>query len=90
MVIETAEATRAKKWEALSPLAAREVLIPSGEAKVDGIQSVPLFADSQNKIFGFDVPMDNPLGMDELDPGDSLIGQEKDGFERESLVAIFE
>ena len=52
------------------------VTIFLGEAKVDDIDLVATFANTHKEVVRFDVPMDEGFGVDVLDAGDELVGQQ--------------
>ena len=66
------------------------VTVLLGETKVDHIDLVAAFADTHKEIIGLDVSMDKIAGVDVLDTGDQLVGEEKNGLEAELPVAEVE
>ena len=61
-----------------------------GETKIDDIDLIASLADSHKKVVGLDITMNEGFGMDVLDAGDELIGQQEDGFEGKFPVAEVE
>ncbi len=47
-----------------------------GQTKVNNIDLVATLANTHQEVVGLDVTMDEGLGMDILDAGDQLIGEE--------------
>lgn len=61
-----------------------------GETKVNDIDLVSTLANAHQEVVGLDITVDERFGMDVLDAGNELIGQEQDGLERELAVAEVE
>lgn len=61
-----------------------------GQTKVNHIHLVASLANTHQEVVRFDVSMDEGFGMDVLDAGDELIGQEQDRLQREFAVAEIE
>lgn len=66
------------------------VTVLLGETKVDDIDLVAALTDTHEEVVGFDITVDEGLGMDVLDARDELVGEEEDGLERELAVAEVE
>ena len=66
------------------------VAIFLGKTEVDDIHLIATLADTHEKIVGLDVTMDERLGVDVLDAGNELVGQEQDRLQRELAVAEIE
>ena len=60
------------------------------KAKVDNVDLVTSLADAHQKVVWFDVAVDERLGVNVLDAGNKLIGQQEDRLEREFAVAKVE
>lgn len=60
------------------------------KTKVDGVQQVALPAYPHQEIVRLDVTMEVAFGVDVFDPGNGLIGDEKDGLERKLRGAVVE
>lgn len=60
------------------------------QTKVDDVNLVATLADAHQEVVGLDVAVDEGFGMNVLDAGDELIGQEENGLERELAVAKIE
>lgn len=61
-----------------------------GETKVDDIDLVAALADAHEEVVGLDITVDEGLGVDVLDAGDELVGEEENGLEGELAVAEVE
>ena len=61
-----------------------------GETKIDHINLVAALADAHEEVVRLDITVDERLGMDVLNAGDELIGQEEHGLQRELAVAEVE
>jgi hypothetical protein len=61
-----------------------------GKTKVDHVDLVTPLSDAHEEVVGLDVTVDEGLGVDVLDAGDELIGEEEDGLEGELAVAEVE
>ena len=66
------------------------VAVLLGQAKIDDIDLVTSLSDAHQEVVRLDVPMNERLGMDILDPGDELIREQKHRFQRELAVAKIE
>lgn len=66
------------------------VTIFLSQTKVDDIDLVSAFANAHQEVVGLDITMDEGFGVDVLDTGDELVGQEEDGLEGEFAVAEVE
>jgi hypothetical protein len=66
------------------------VTVLLGQAKVNNIDLVSTLANAHEEVVGLDVAVDERLGVNVLDAGDELIGQEEDRLERELAVAEVE
>jgi hypothetical protein len=66
------------------------VTVLLGQTKVDNVDLVSTLADTHEEVIRLNVAVDERLGVDVLDAGDELIGQEKDGLQRELAVAEVE
>ena len=66
------------------------VTVLFGQAKVDNVDLVSTLADTHEEVIGLNVTVDEGLGVDVLDAGDKLVGQEEDGLQRELAVAEVE
>ena len=61
-----------------------------GQTKVDDIDLVAALANAHEEVVGLDIAVDEGLGVDVLDAGDELVGEEQDGLQRELAVAEVE
>lgn len=66
------------------------VAVLLGQTKVNDIDLVATLADTHQEVVGLDVTVNEGLGVDVLDAGDELVGQEKYSLERELSVAKVE
>ena len=66
------------------------VTVLLGQAEVDDVDLIASLADAHEEVVGLDVAVDEGLGMDVLDAGDELVGEEEDGLEGELAVAEVE
>jgi len=60
------------------------------KTKVNDVDLVSTLADAHQEVVRLNVAVNERLGVNVLDAGDELIGQEKDGLERELAVAEVE
>lgn len=63
------------------------VAVLLGETEVDHVDLVATLADAHEEVVGLDIAVDEGLGMDVLDAGDELIGEEEHRLQRELAVA---
>ena len=68
-------------------LAGLEVPVSLGEAEVDDVDCLAVLAAASHEVVGLDVPVDKPLPMDLLEPGDYLDADIEGGRNREALRA---
>jgi hypothetical protein len=61
-----------------------------GETEIDNVDLVATLADAHEEVVRLDITVDEGLGMDVLDAGDELIGEQEDGLQRELAVAEVE
>ena len=61
-----------------------------GETEIDNVDLVATLADAHEEIIRLDITVDEGLGVDVLDAGDELIGEQEDGLQRELAVAEVE
>ena len=61
-----------------------------GQTKVDDIDLVAALANAHKEVVGLDVAVDEGLGVDVLNAGDELIGEEQDSLQGELAVAEVE
>lgn len=66
------------------------VTVLLGETKVDNVDLVATLADAHEEVVGLDITVDEGLGVNVLDAGDELVGQQEDGLQRELAVAEVE
>jgi hypothetical protein len=66
------------------------VTVLLGQTKVNYVDLVSTLSDAHQEVVGLDITVDEGLGVDVLDAGDELVGQEQDGLEREFAVAEVE
>lgn len=60
------------------------------ETEIDDVDLITTLADTHQKVVRLDITVDKGFGVDVLDPGDELVGQQKDGLEGELAVAKVE
>jgi hypothetical protein len=61
-----------------------------GETEIDDVDLIASLSDAHEKVIRLDVPMNERLGMDVLNPRDELICEEQHSLEREFAVAKVE
>jgi hypothetical protein len=61
-----------------------------GQTEVDHVDLVAALADAHEEVVRLDVAVDERLGVDVLDAGDELVGEEQDRLQRELAVAEVE
>lgn len=61
-----------------------------GKTKVNYVDLVSTLANAHQEVVGLDITVDEGFGMDVLDAGYKLVGQQQDGLERELAVAEVE
>ena len=66
------------------------VAVLLGQAKVNYVDLVASLANAHEEIVGLDVAVDEGLGMDVLDAGDELVGEEQNRLQGELAVAEVE
>ena len=66
------------------------VAVLLGQTKVNHVNLVATLADTHQEVIGLDITVNERLGVDVLDAGDELVGQQKDGLQRELAVAEVE
>ena len=60
------------------------------QPKINHIHLISPLADAHQEVIRLDIAVDETLGMDVLDAGDELVGEEEDGLEGELAVAEVE
>lgn len=60
------------------------------ETKIDDVDLVTTLADTHQEVVGLDITVDKGFGVDVFDPGDELVGQQKNGLQGELAVAEVE
>lgn len=66
------------------------VAVLLGETEINHVDLVATLADAHEEVVGLDVAVDEALGVDVLDAGDELIGEEQDSLQGELAVAEVE
>lgn len=66
------------------------VTILLGQTEIDDVDLVTTLTNAHKEVVGLDITVDEGLGVDVLDTGDELIGQEKNGLQGELAVAKVE
>jgi hypothetical protein len=66
------------------------VAVLLGQSKIDHVDLVAALANTHEKVVRLDVTVDERLGMDVLDAGDELVGEQENRLEREFAVAEVE
>ena len=61
-----------------------------GEAQIRHINPIPLLPHTHQEVLGFDVSMDDTLGMHIFQTMNELVGEDQHGFERELATAEVE
>lgn len=61
-----------------------------GETEINHVDLIASLADTHEEIVWLDISVDERLGVDVLDSGDELIGQQKDCLEGELAVTEIE
>jgi hypothetical protein len=61
-----------------------------GQTEIDDIDLVAALADTHEEVVRLDITVDEGLGVDVLDAGDELIGQQKNSLQGELSVAEVE
>ena len=59
-----------------------------GQAKINDMNDTLPFAESNQKIVGFDISMNERFGMDVFESAQQLIGQHEDGFQLKAPSTI--
>lgn len=60
------------------------------QTKINDIDLIAPLANAHEEIIRFDITMDKRFGVNILDSGDQLVGEQQDGFQREFAVAEVE
>lgn len=66
------------------------VTVLLGETEIDDINLVAALADAHEEVIWLDITVDEGFGVDILDAGDELIGEEKDSLQGELSVTEVE
>ena len=66
------------------------ITILLGQTKVDDVDLIASLANAHQEVIRFDITMDERLGMDILDAGNELIGEQEDSLQGEFAVAEIE
>jgi hypothetical protein len=66
------------------------VAVLLSKTEIDDIDLVATLSDAHEEVVRLDVAVDERLGVDVLDAGDELVGQEKNSLQRELAVAEVE
>ena len=66
------------------------VTVLLGQAKINHIDLVSPLANAHQEVVRLDVPVDERLGMNVLNPRDELIRQQEDGLQGEFAIAKVE
>jgi len=66
------------------------VAVLLGQAKVNNIDLVPTLANAHQEVIRLDIAVDEGFGMDVLNPGDELIGEEENRLQGKFAVAKVE
>jgi hypothetical protein len=61
-----------------------------GESEIDHVDLVAALANAHEEVVRLDIAVDERLGVDVLDSGDELVGEEQNGLEGELAVAEVE
>jgi hypothetical protein len=66
------------------------VTVLLGETEIDDIDLISALADAHEEVIRFDITVDERLGMNVLNAGDKLIGEQQNGLQGEFPVAEVE
>ena len=66
------------------------VTVLLGQTEINDIDLVSTLADAHEEVVRLDITVDEGLGVDVLDAGDELVGQQKHGLQGELAVAEVE
>ena len=66
------------------------VAVRLGQTKIDNINLVTTLSGALNEVIRLDITVEEEFGVDVLDTGDTLVGQEQDSLQRELAVAEVE
>jgi hypothetical protein len=66
------------------------VTVLLGQTKINDVDLVATFANAHEEVVGLDVSVDEGFGVDVLDAGDELVGEEEHSLEGELAVAEVE
>jgi hypothetical protein len=66
------------------------VMVLLGQARIDNVDLVATLSNTHEEVVRLDITVNEGLGMDVLDTGNELVGQEQDGLQRELAVAEVE
>jgi hypothetical protein len=66
------------------------VTVLLGQTEIDNVDLVATLADAHKEVVGFDIAVDERLGVNVFDTGDELVGKEEDGLQGELAVAEVE
>jgi hypothetical protein len=66
------------------------VTILLSQSEVNDIDLVAALADTHQEVVRLDIAVDEGLGVDVLDTGDELVGEEENGLQRELAIAEVE
>jgi hypothetical protein len=61
-----------------------------GQSKIDNIDLVTTLSDAHEEVVGFDITVDEGLGVDVLDARDELIGEEENSLQGELSITEVE
>ena len=66
------------------------VTVLLGQTEIDDIDLIAALADAHEEVVRLDITVDEGFGVDVLDAGDKLVGQQKNGLQGELAVAEVE
>lgn len=66
------------------------VAVLLGQTEIDNVDLVSTLSNAHEEVVGLDITVNEALGVDVLDAGDELVGQQKNGLQREFTVAEVE
>lgn len=61
-----------------------------GQTKIDNVDLIAALANTHEEVIGLDITVDKGLGVDVLDAGDELVGQEENRLQGKLAVAEVE
>mmetsp|Transcript_46941 Transcript_46941/g.124749 ORF Transcript_46941/g.124749 Transcript_46941/m.124749 type:complete len:218 (+) Transcript_46941:413-1066(+) len=88
MGIDRGVPRRAREVQTLLYLHVRLVEVALAQSKVDHVQMMRLVLDTPHEVLGFDVSVDNALGVQVLHSAQELLSDEDSGLDGETSLAL--